>query len=195
MVVRYADDMVVGFQNKAEAEKFWEELKERMQKFHLELHPEKTRLLEFGPKAAQNRKQRGQGRPETFTFLGFTHICGKTKKGRYLLVRQTIRKRLLAKLGEVKAELQRRKHDPIPEVGQWLKAVVGGHIRYYGVPNNGSALNRFRHAVGGFWHQILSHRSQTGYVPWQRMKRLINRWLPPARIYHPYPSCRVRVTT
>jgi hypothetical protein len=195
MVVRYADDMVIGFQNQAEAEKFWEELKERMQKFHLELHPEKTRLLEFGPEAAQNRKQRGQGRPETFAFLGFTHICGRTKKGRFLVVRQTIRKRLLAKLGAVKAELRRRQHDPVPEVGQWLKAVVGGHIRYYGVPNNGSALNRFRHTVGGFWQQILSHRSQTGYVPWRRMKRLINRWLPPARIYHPYPSCRMRVTT
>ena len=195
IVVRYADDIVVGFQNKAEAEKFWEELKERMQKFHLELHPEKTRLLEFGPHAVQTRRQRGDGRPETFNFLGFTHICGKTKKGRFLVVRQTIRKRLLAKLSQVKAELELRMHDPLPEVGQWLKAVVGGHVRYYGVPTNGSALNRFRHVVAGFWHQSLSQRSQTGYVPWRRMKRLINHWLPPTRIYHPYPSCRLRVTT
>jgi hypothetical protein len=195
ILVRYADDIVVGFQYKGEAEQFWAELKERMQKFNLELHPEKTRLLEFGRFAAHDREKRDQGRPETFDFLGFTHICGKTSQGRFAVLRQTIRKRLLAKLSAVKTELERRMHDPLPEVGQWLKAVVGGHMRYYGVPTNRHALNRFRFAVGDLWHRILSRRSQTGYVPWQRMKRLIDRWLPPTRIYHPYPSCRVRVKT
>jgi RNA-directed DNA polymerase len=195
IVVRFADDIVVGFQHQTEAERFWAELKERTKKFQLELHPEKTRLLEFGRYAARDREKRGQGKPDTFDFLGFTHICGKTRKGRFAVLRQTIRKRLQAKLSEVKAELQRRMHDPVPEVGQWLKAVVGGHIRYYGVPTNRPALTRFRFLVGGLWHQVLSTRSQNGHVPWKRMRRLINQWLPPARIYHPYPSCRVRVTT
>jgi group II intron reverse transcriptase/maturase len=195
IVVRFADDVVVGFQYKTEAERFWAELKERMKKFHLELHPEKTRLLEFGRFAARDREKRGSGKPETFDFLGFTHICGKTSRGRFAVLRQTIRKRLQAKLGVVKAELTRRMHDPLPEVGQWLKAVVGGHMRYYGVPTNRHALNRFRFAVGDLWHRVLCRRSQIGYVPWRRMKRLIDRWFPPARIYHPYPSCRAHVTT
>ncbi len=195
IVVRFADDLVVGFQFQAEAEEFWKELKERMKKFQLELHPEKTRLLEFGRYAARDREKRGEGKPETFDFLGFTHICGKTSKGRFAVLRQTIRKRLLAKLSEVKTELRRRMHDPVPEMGQWLKAVVGGHIRYYGVPTNTPALRRFRFAIGDLWHHVLSRRSQKGHVRWPRMKRLIDRWLPPARIYHPYPSCRVRVIT
>jgi RNA-directed DNA polymerase len=195
IVVRYADDIVVGFQTKADAEKFWAELRERMQKFQLELHPEKTRLLEFGRFAARDRKKRGEGKPETFNFLGFTHICGKTSRGRFAVLRQTIRKRLQAKLTEVKAELTRRMHDPIPEVGQWLKAVVSGHVRYYGVPTNSAALCRFRFAVGDLWHHALTRRSQNGHVCWKRMKRLIDQWLPPVRICHPYPSCRMRVTT
>src|SRR5262249_48333151 len=132
IVVRFADDVVVGFEFKTEAEQFWKELQERMLKFSLELHPDKTRLLEFGRHAADNRKRRGLGKPETFDLLGFTHICGKTSKGRFAVLRQTIRKRMQAKLQVVKAELRRRMHDPIPEVGEWLKAVVGGHIRYYG---------------------------------------------------------------
>jgi len=195
IAVRFADDVVVGFQYKTDAKRFWAELKERMQKFNLELHPEKTRLLEFGRYAARDREKRGEGKPETFDFLGFTHICGKTSKGRFAVLRQTIRKRLLGKLSAVKSELRRRMHDPVPEVGQWLKAVVGGHIRYYGVPTNMPALRRFRFAVGDLWHHVLSRRSQKGHVRWARMKRLIDNWLPPARIYHPYPSCRVRVTT
>jgi len=195
IVVRYADDIVMGFQEKTDAERFWEELKERMQKFELELHPEKTRLLEFGRFAARDREKRGDGKPETFNFLGFTHMCGKTSRGRFTVIRQTIRKRLLAKLKEVKTELQRRMHDPIPEVGQWLKAVVSGHVRYYGVPTNASALHLFRRSVGDRWHQALSKRSQNGHVRWKRMKRLIDRWLPPVRICHPYPSVRLRVTT
>ena len=195
IVVRYADDIVMGFQEKTDAERFWEELKVRMKKFGLELHPEKTRLLEFGRFAARDREKRGDGKPETFNFLGFTHLCGKTSKGRFTVVRQTIRKRLQAKLREVKTELRRRMHHPIPEVGQWLKAVVSGHVRYYGVPTNTSALHLFRLTVGDHWHRALSRRSQSGHVRWRRMKRLIDRWLPPVRICHPYPSVRLRVTT
>ena len=195
IVVRYADDIVVGFEFKDEAERFWSELKERMQKFQLELHPEKTRLIEFGRHAAKNRKRAGLGKPETFDFLGFTHICGKTKKGRFMVLRQTIRKRMQAKLQEVKIGLWRRMHDPVPEVGKWLKSVVGGHIRYFGVPGNRHALAHFRYTVSNLWHRALCRRSQHGRVKWERMKRLIRKWLPPAHICRPYPSRRMRVTT
>jgi group II intron reverse transcriptase/maturase len=196
IVVRFADDIVVGFQSKSDAERFWAELVERFRKFRLELHPEKTRLLEFGPFAAENRRQRGQGKPETFNFLGFTHICGKKRSnGRFTVVRQTIRKRLQAKLSDVQAELRRRMHDPIPEVGRWLGLVVGGHIRYYGVPMNGSALSLFRFQVGWLWHRALSRRSQNGRVLWDRMRRLIDMYLPPVQIHHPYPLRRLGVIT
>jgi RNA-directed DNA polymerase len=196
IVVRFADDVVVGFQSKLDAERFWKELIDRFRKFGLELHPEKTRLLEFGPFAAANRQRRGQGKPETFNFLGFTHICGKKRSnGRFTVIRQTIRKRLQAKLSEVKAELKRRMHDPIPEVGKWLGSIVGGHIRYYGVPMNGPALNVFRFQVGRLWHRALEHRSQNGRVLWDRMRRLIARYLPPVQIYHPYPLRRLGVIT
>jgi hypothetical protein len=167
-----------------------------MRKFSLELHPEKTRLLEFGPFATENRKKRGEGKPETFNFLGFTHICGtKRGNGRFTVLRQTIRKRLQAKLSEVKAELQRRLHDPIPEVGQWLRSVVGGPIRYYGVPTNRAALSTFRFQVGWLWHGTLLRRSQNARVLWDRMRRLLDRWLPPARTCHPYPLRRMGVIT
>jgi RNA-directed DNA polymerase len=195
IVVRFADDAVLGFQEQSEAERFRAELKARLQKFSLELHPEKTRLLEFGRFAAERRQRRGQGRPEAFPFLGFTHLCGKTKGGDFTIVRQTMRKRLQAKLTAVKADLRRRRHDPIPEVGAWLRAVVTGHIRYYGVPLNGRALNTFRTQVARAWHRELSRRSQKGRVGWERMQRLIARWLPMVRIVHPYPRCRLRVTT
>jgi len=196
IVVRFADDMVLGFQFKADAERFWKELAERFGKFGLELHPEKTRLLEFGPFAAEQRQRRGEGKPETFDFLGFTHICGKKRSnGRFTVLRQTIRKRLQAKLSEVKAELRRRMHEPIPEVGLWLRSVVQGHLRYYGVPMNGPALHTFRFQVGRLWWRTLSRRSQTGRVKWERMQRLIVRWLPPARVCHPYPLRRLGVLT
>ena len=196
IVVRFADDIVVGFQSKSDAEQFWAELVERLRKFRLELHPEKTRLLEFGPFAAESRKRRGRGKPETFNFLGFTHICGKRRSnGRFTVLRQTIRGRLQAKLNEVKAALKRHMHDPVPKVGAWLRSVVGGHIRYHGVPTNGRALHAFRFQVGRLWHRALSRRSQTGRVRWDRMVRLIDRWLPPARICHPYPLRRLGVST
>jgi RNA-directed DNA polymerase len=196
IVVRFADDIVLGFQSEMDAKSFRGELEERFRKFKLELHPDKTRLIEFGPFAADNRRRRGEGKPETFAFLGFTHICAKKRSnGRFTVLRQTIRKRLQAKLSEVKAELRRRMHDPIPEQGRWLHSVVGGHIRYYGVPMNSPALIIFRFQVGHLWHRTLSRRSQTGRVPWARMYRLIDRWPPPARTCHPYPLRRFGVLT
>jgi RNA-directed DNA polymerase len=196
IVVRFADDIVVGFQSKADADQFRAELTERMRKFNLELHPEKTRLLEFGPYAIENRKRRGEGKPETFNFLGFTHICVKKRSnGRFTVLRQTIRKRLQAKLNEVKAELRRRMHTPIPEQGKWLQAVVRGHIRYYGMPMNTPALWTFRFQVGWLWHRALSRRSQNGLVLWDRMRRLIKRWLPLPSVCHPYPLRRMGVIT
>jgi len=195
VVVRFADDIVIGFQVRAEAERFLAELKERVQKFGLELHPEKTRLLEFGRFAARDRERRGEEKPETFNFLGFTHICGKTRKGKFTVWRQTIRKRMQAKLQAIKVELRKRMHDPVPEVGRWLQAVVSGHMRYYGVPTNIHALQTFREAVVEAWHRVLCRRSDKGYVSWNRMKRLAHSYLPPARIWQPYPSERLRVTT
>lgn len=196
VVVRYADDIVLGFQHQSDAEQCRKELQERLEKFGLSLHPEKTRLLEFGRFAAENRKRRAQGKPETFNFLGFTHICAKTKKdGRFTVRRQTMRKRLQAKLLEVGAELRRRMHDPIPEVGQWLQAVLRGHCQYYGVPTNEYALHLVRYQFGRLWHRALSRRSQKGRVKWPRMQRLLRRWLPPVHVCHPYPLRRFGVIT
>jgi RNA-directed DNA polymerase len=196
IVVRFADDIVVGFNSKADADQFRAELTERMRKFHLELHPEKTRLLEFGPFAIDQRQWGGEGKPETFNFLGFTHICVKKRSnGRFTVLRQTMRKRLQAKLNAVKAEIQRRMHESIPEVGKWLQAVVRGHNRYYGVPLNQHALLIFRFQVGRRWHRAPSRRSQNGRVHWDRMRRLITRWLPLPTVCHPYPLHRMGVVT
>jgi group II intron reverse transcriptase/maturase len=195
IVVRYADDFIVGFQYREEAERFLAELRERLAKFGLELHPEKTRLLEFGPYAAENRRRAGEGKPETFNFLGFTHICGKKRNGRFTVVRQTNRQRLQAKLSAVKAELRRRLHAPIPVVGAWLRRVILGHLQYYGVPMNWSALFTFCFQVGRLWYRALRRRSQTARLNWERMRRLIQRWLPPPRITHPYPLERLGVVT
>jgi group II intron reverse transcriptase/maturase len=196
IVVRYADDIVVGFQSEADAKQFLAELTERFRKFSLELHPDKTRLLEFGSFAARNRKRRGEGKPETFDFLGFTHICGKKRiNGYFTVIRQTIRKRQQAKLNSVKAELRKRMHAPIQDTGKWLRSVVSGHIRYYGVPMNSYALSTFRFKVGWLWHRALSRPSQNGRVSWDRMRRLIDRWLPPVRVYHPFPLRRMGVIT
>jgi group II intron reverse transcriptase/maturase len=196
IVVRFADDIVLGFQVKSDAERFRMELVERFRKFHLELHPEKTRLLEFGPYAAANRQRARLGKPETFNFLGFTHICGKKRSnGRFTVVRQTIRQRLQAKLREVKTELRRRMHRPIREQGAWLRSVVGGHVRYYGVPMNTPALHTFRHQVGRLWLRTLRRRGQRHRLTWARMQRHIHRWLPLARVCHPYPLRRLGVIT
>jgi group II intron reverse transcriptase/maturase len=196
IVVRWADDFVIGFQSKVEAEKCLAELKKRFGKFGLTLHPEKTRLLEFGPFAIENRRRRNQGRPETFDFLGFTHVCGKKRSnGMYTVVRLTVKKRLSRKLQEVKAELRKRMHEPIPRQGKWLRSVVGGFVRYYGVPMNSAALSRFRHQTGRYWHHALKSRGNRKRVNWERMRRIIDRWLPPATVCHPYPLRRFGVIT
>ena len=190
IVVRYADDIVLGFQVKSDAVRFRADLAERFAKFHLELHPEKTHLLEFGVFAAERRQARGSGKPETFNFLGFTHICGRKRNGQSTVLRHTMRKRLQAKLHEVKAELRRRMHHPVREQGAWLRSVVGGHTRYYGVPTNGAALYTFRFQVARLWFRTLRQRSQRHRLPWTRMRRHVDRWLPPAHICHPYPFQR-----
>jgi group II intron reverse transcriptase/maturase len=195
VVVRFADDFVVGFEHQEEAERFEAELRERFARFGLELHPDKTRLIEFGRFADRDRRRRGGGRPESFNFLGFTHSCAKTRAGKFTVLRQTMRKRWQAKLREVKDELRRRMHHPVSEQGAYLRSVVGGHFRYYGVPMNGPALGAFRLAVGWLWCRMLRRRSQRHRVNWLRMRGLLSRWLPPSRIWHPYPLVRLGVVT
>jgi group II intron reverse transcriptase/maturase len=195
IVVRYADDFVVGFQHREDAERCLAALQERFARFGLELQAGKTRLIEFGRDAAQNRRDRGDQKPETFNFLGFTHICGKTSKGRFTVLRHTMRQRWQAKLREVKTELLRRMHGPVPEVGGYLRSVVLGHNQYYGVPMNYERLRAFRWAIGRLWWSVLRRRSQTARLPWRRMTRYINQWLPPVHICHPYPLVRLAVMT
>ena len=194
VVVRFADDFVVGFEHRSEAERFLTELRARFAQFGLELHPEKTRLLRFGRSAAR-AWARGGPRPSTFNFLGFTHCCGKTRKGWFTVLRLTMRKRWQAKLREVKAELRRRLHSPVREQAAYVRAVVLGHTRYYGVPMNGAAIGAFRHAVGRVWWRVLRRRSQRHRLPWRRMRLALDRFLPPARICHPYPLVRLGVIT
>jgi hypothetical protein len=184
VVIRYADDIVVGFENRADAERFLSEWKERMQKFGLELHPDKTRLIEFGRHASENRKRRGEDKPETFDFLGFTHMCGKTRKtGRFIVKRKTIRKRLSAKLKGLKEELRRRWHEPVAEVGKWLRSVVQGYFNYHAVPGNMDSLNSFRAQVIWRWYRALRRRSQRDKMTWDRYWPLVDRWIPSAEPY------------
>jgi len=195
VVVRFADDFVVGFQHRGEAERFLAELRERFAQFGLTLHPDKTRRLEFGRFADTNRRARGDGKPETFNFLGFTHSGAKTRKGRFTVLRQTIRTRMQAKLRAVKVELRQRLHHPVPDQGAYLRAVVLGHNRYYGVPLNGPALHAFRTALVQLWWRVLRRRSQGHHLTWRRMGAYVTRWLPTPRICHPYPRVRFAVTT
>ena len=195
IVVRWADDFIVGFEHRSEAERFLSELGGRFARFGLALHPDKTRLIEFGRFAAPNREWRGEGKPETFNFLGFTHICGQTRGRKFTVLRETMRKRWQAKLKEVYAELWRRMHDPVPEQGAYLRSVIMGHVRYYGVPMNGPSVAAFRKEVCWLWRKVLRRRSQKHHLTWERMKRLINRWLPGARVCHPYPLVRFGVIT
>jgi group II intron reverse transcriptase/maturase len=195
IVVRFADDFVLGFQYHHEAERFAADLRDRMAHFGLELHADKTRLIEFGRFATENRKRRGGGKPETFNFLGFTHICWKTRQGKFTVLRKTIRQRLQAKLKEVTTELRRRMHEPIPEVGAYLRSVVAGHIRYFGVPMNGASIGMFYLEVCRRWLKVLRRRSQKHNLTWDRMKRLIAQWIPRARICHPYPLTRFYAIT
>jgi RNA-directed DNA polymerase len=196
IVVRWADDFVVGFQHQSDATRFHQELAERFAKFQLKLHPEKTRVIEFGRYAAERRKQRGQGKPETFNFLGFTHICGKKRSnGMFTVLRRTMSKRKRAKLKAVKTELRQRLHEPVAEVGKWLRSVVEGHYRYYGVPSNLPSLASFRFHVGRYWYRTLRRRSQKTNITWERMYRLFDRWLPWPTLHHPYPLRRLGVIT
>jgi group II intron reverse transcriptase/maturase len=195
IVVRYADDFVVGFEHKRDALAFQTELRERFAKFGLELHPDKTRILEFGRYAANNRARRGEGKPETFDFLGFTHICAKTRNGRFNVRRQTMKKRFRTKLSEVKTELRRRMTRPIPEQGAYLRSVLTGHARYYGVPGNGPALTGFRNQLRWQWGRSLRRRGNRHVASWSSLRRHIDRWLPRPRICHPWPSQRLGVIT
>jgi group II intron reverse transcriptase/maturase len=191
IVVRYADDFVLGFELRADAERFLEELRERLGKFGLELHPAKTRLIEFGRWAIADRRKRGAGKPETFDFLGFTHICEINRKSGYFVVkRKTMRKRKRAKLAEIKKQLQMRMHAPVRETGEWLRSVVFGYFRYHAVPGNLRTLNGFQRVVARLWLWTLRRRSQKGRMSWGRFYRLMDRYLPPPRICHPFPSVR-----
>jgi hypothetical protein len=172
---------------------FLRDLRERLAKFGLALHPDKTRLIEFGRFAAEQRSARGLGKPETFDFLGFTHICGKTKDGRFTLVRHTIAKRMRAKLAEIKETLNRMRHVPVPEQGRWLGQVVRGYLAYHAVPTNARKITSFHHFVVWHWRRALSRRSQKAAVSWVRMSQIAARWLPPARISHPWPQRRFLV--
>ena len=192
--VRYADDFIVGFQHESDARRFLDEMRERLRKFALTLHPEKTRLIEFGRFAAERRKWRGLGKPETFNFLGFTFICGKTRAGKFQIKRKTRADRMRAKLKMIKAEMWRRMHQPIPKQGQWLHYVVRGYFNYHAVPTNGRALHVFRHHIVDLWRRTLRRRSQKDRMTWARMTQLANDWLPKPSILHPWPSDRFAVT-
>lgn len=196
IVVRYADDFIIGFQYKDDAERMHAELKERLKKFNLELSEEKTRLIAFGRFAETNRAERGEGKPGTFNFLGFVHICGRTREGKFCVLRKTMAKKVAAKLKELSVELRKRINQRISDVGQWLKSVLTGHYQYYGVPRNGRNLHAFRERVIERWRKILRRRSdKKDRITWERMVKLADRWLPNPRIVHPYPNQRLRVTT
>lgn len=195
IAVRYADDWVAGFQFRDDAERFKRAVEERLAQFGLKLHPDKTRLIEFGRFARDNRGRRGQGKPETFDFLGFTHCCGKTRQGRFMVLRLTSAKRMRAKLLAVKTELRKRMHRPIAEQGKYLHSVVAGHGRYFAVPCNGARVRAFRFEVGRLWRRTLCRRSQAKHLSWRRMHKIIDHWLPSPRICHPYPNQRLIVTT
>jgi RNA-directed DNA polymerase len=195
ILVRFADDCVAGFEHRDDAERFLADLRERFAKFCLELHPDKTRLIEFGRFAARNRARRGERRPETFEFLGLTHACARTRSGRFKLKRVTSKKKMRAKLREVKTELRRRRHHSIPEQGRWLASVLAGHSRYYAVPDNIRALQAFRDTVTRHWLRALRRRSQRSRMTWERMRHIAARWLPRARIQHPWPEARFDART
>ena len=190
VIVRFADDFTVGFEYQEDAQRFWADLRERFAKFGLELHPDKTRLIEFGRRAAWRRKARGLKKLETFDFLGFTHLCGFTRRGRFQLRRITVKKRMRAKLREIKDQLKRRRHQPIPMQGKWLRSVVQGHLAYYAVPGNTDAVAAFRTQLSRLWFKALRRRSQRNRLNWERMNRLTIKWLPPARVQHPFPDVR-----
>jgi len=193
IVVRYADDIIVGFEHETDARRFLDAMRERLEKFALSLHPDKTRLIEFGRYAADRRVRRGLGKPESFSFLGFTFICGKSRQGAFQLKRKTRRDRMRAKLRAVKQEMRRRMHQPIPLQGKWLQQIVSGYFNYHAVPTNSRALHAFRHSVAELWQRSLRRRSQRDGMSWERFTQLANDWLPKPRILHPWPERRFAV--
>src|SRR3984893_7771154 len=194
IIVRYADDFIVGFEHEGAARRFLDEMRKRLGEFALSLHSEKTRLIEFGRFAAERRRRLGLGKPETFTFLGFTFTCGKTRAGKFQIKRKTRADRMRAKLREIKATLRRRMHEPIPDQGKWLGQVVRGYFNYHAVPTNAGALHAFRHHVTDLWRRVLRRRSQRDRITWERMTQLVDAWLPKPLILHPWPSERFAVT-
>jgi group II intron reverse transcriptase/maturase len=193
IITRYADDIVVGFEHEADAHRFLDAVRTRLEEFALTLHPDKTRLIAFGRHAVADREKCGLGKPETFNFLGFTFICGKSRRGSFLVKRKTRRDRMMAKLLEVKEELRRRMHRPIPEQGMWLKQVVSGFFNYHAVPTNSRALAAFRYHVTRLWRRSLRRRSQKDRLSWDRITRLVDDWIPKPRVLHPWPSVRFAV--
>ena len=193
IIVRYADDFVVGFEYESDARRFWDALRVRVEEFALSLHLDKTRLIEFGRHAVDRRARAGLGKPETFKFLGFVFICGKTRRGQFSVQRKTRRDRMQAKLKEVKQELRKRMHQPIPEQGRWLAQVVRGYFAYHAVPTNRASISAFRRYVIRLWHRTLRRRSQKDRFPWERMPRLADDWLPQPRNFHPWPHVRFAV--
>jgi len=193
IIVRYADDLIVGFEREGDARRFLAAMRARLEEFMLSLHPDKTRLIEFGRFAAVDRKKRGLGKPETFAFLGFTFICGKTRKGHFQLQRKTRGDRMRAKLKDIKADLRRRMHWPISQQGNWLRQIVGGHFAYFAVPTNLRALSALRYRVIGLWRRCLQRRSQRADATWERIVKLANDYLPKPCILHPWPNVRFAV--
>ena len=194
VVVRYADDIILGFQYQTDADRFLENLRERLAKFGLELHPDKTRRIEFGRFAEESRRRRGEGKPETFDFLGFTHISGKNSLGRFMVRRTTIRKRMRGKLRKIGQQLRERMHNPVPQTGRWLRSVVQGYFNYYAVPGNLTSLGVFRDRVMALWWRTLRRRGQRRSISWTRTLALAERWLPPPGMLHPFPDARFAAT-
>lgn len=196
IVVRYADDFALGFQYHSDAQRLHRELRSRLQQFGLTLHPEKTRLIEFGRFAERNRKRRDQGKPETFDFLGFTHYCGRLRDGSFKVKRKSIAKRMRVTLARIKSQLTGMMHRPVKEQGLWLQSVVRGWYNYHAVPFNLAALDQFRTQIVRMWHHVLRRRSQKARrkCTWSRMQGYVKRWLPPKRILHPHPEQRLIVT-
>ena len=193
IMVRYADDLIVGFQYETDARRFWDEMRVRLREFSLSLHPDKSRLIEFGRFAAQNHEERGLGKPETFKFLGFVLICGKSRRGTFLVRRKSRRDRMRAKLRGIKEELRRRMHRPIPETGRWLAQVVAGYFAYHAVPTNGAAIKAFRYRSVVLWYRQLLRRSQRAGLSWAQMAKLADEFLPRPRVLHPWPNVRFAV--
>ncbi len=196
IAVRYADDSVFGFEHEFDAKQFLHDMRERLQMFGLNLHPDKTRLIRFGRYAVRNRKRRGESKPETFDFLGFTHYCTKTRKGSdFIIGRKTIKKRLRESLKKVKVELRRRWHDPIPQTGRWIKRLLQGHLNYFGVSGNQRSLWFYFNAVRRLWLHRLRRRCQRGFISWATFQRLTDRFFPRIRVTHPYPRHRFDART